>query len=225
MRLGRQLPPPERAHRGHGARQPWPRVRGDFAGAAVELQRGKAVCEEKNIPYMSSHLGGCLGWVQSLAGSPDDALAMVEESDARVRAVGFMVNVLHLQPLVIEAQVLARRFDRADRCAQNALKLVRHHRTRGWEAMLLRLLGTIAAERDTPDFVEAEQHYRDALELASDLRMRPLIADCHAALAKLYRRTRKHRQGHEHFTTAVAMYREMGMTYWLEKATTEFDIL
>jgi hypothetical protein len=62
-------------------------VRGDFAGAAVELQRGKAVCEEKNIPYMSSRLGGCLGWVQSLAGSPDDALALVEESDARVRAV------------------------------------------------------------------------------------------------------------------------------------------
>jgi class 3 adenylate cyclase/tetratricopeptide (TPR) repeat protein len=198
-------------------------LRGDFAGAIVELQRGKAVCEEKNIPYMSPLLDGLLGWAQSLTGSPDDAIAMVEESDARARAVGFMVNILHLQPSVIEAQVLARQFDRADRCARSALTLVRHHRTRGVEALLLRLLGTIAAERDTPDFVEAEQHYRDALELASDLRMRPLVADCHAALAKLYRRTGKHRQGHEHFTTAAAMYRDMGMTYWLEKLTKELE--
>jgi hypothetical protein len=28
-------------------------------------------------------------------------------------------------------------------------------------------------------------------------------------------------QAQEHFTTATTMYREMGMTYWLEQAETE----
>jgi len=28
-------------------------------------------------------------------------------------------------------------------------------------------------------------------------------------------------QADEHFSTATTMYREMGMTYWLEKAETE----
>jgi hypothetical protein len=28
-------------------------------------------------------------------------------------------------------------------------------------------------------------------------------------------------EGHEHLTTAMTMYREMGMTYWLEKAEAE----
>jgi hypothetical protein len=51
--------------------------------------------------------------------------------------------------------------------------------------------------------------------------MRPLIAHCHLGLGKLYRRTGKHEQAQEHLTTATTMYREMGMTYWLEKAEAE----
>jgi hypothetical protein len=40
----------------------------------------------------------------------------------------------------------------------------------------------------------------------------------HAPLVALYRRMDKREQAHEHLTTATTMYREMGMTYWLEKA-------
>jgi hypothetical protein len=35
------------------------------------------------------------------------------------------------------------------------------------------------------------------------------------------RRQGKREQAQEHLTTATTMYREMGMTYWLEKAETE----
>jgi hypothetical protein len=48
--------------------------------------------------------------------------------------------------------------------------------------------------------------------------MRPLIAHCHLGLGTLYRRTGKPQQAQEHLTTATTMYREMGMTYWLERA-------
>ena len=41
-------------------------------------------------------------------------------------------------------------------------------------------------------------------------------------LGKLYRRTGKREPAREHLTTATTMYREMGMTYWLEK-TTQFE--
>jgi hypothetical protein len=51
--------------------------------------------------------------------------------------------------------------------------------------------------------------------------MRPLVANCHLGLAKLYRRTDKREQAREHLTTATTMYREMGMTYWLEKTEAE----
>ena len=53
--------------------------------------------------------------------------------------------------------------------------------------------------------------------------MRPLVAHCHAGLAKLYRRTGKQREAQEHLTTATTMYREMGMTYWMERAEAEIS--
>ena len=59
------------------------------------------------------------------------------------------------------------------------------------------------------------------MALAEELGMRPLVAHCHAALGKLYRRTDKPEQANEHLTTATTMYREMGMTFWLEKIETE----
>jgi hypothetical protein len=51
--------------------------------------------------------------------------------------------------------------------------------------------------------------------------MRPLVADCHLGLAKLYRRTGEAAKGLEYLTTASTMYREMGMGFWLEKAELE----
>ena len=43
----------------------------------------------------------------------------------------------------------------------------------------------------------------------------------HLGLGKLYRRTGHREQAREHLTNATTMYREMGMSYWLEQAETE----
>ena len=47
----------------------------------------------------------------------------------------------------------------------------------------------------------------------------------HLGLGKLYRRTDNREPAQEHFTTATTMYREMGMTYWLEQAEAETRLL
>jgi hypothetical protein len=51
--------------------------------------------------------------------------------------------------------------------------------------------------------------------------MRPLLAHCHLGLGKLSRRTGQREQAQEHLSAATTMYREMGMTFWLEKAEAE----
>jgi len=51
--------------------------------------------------------------------------------------------------------------------------------------------------------------------------MRPLVAHCHLGLGKLYRHAGQREQAREHLTTAMTMYREMDMTYWLEQAEAE----
>jgi hypothetical protein len=65
--------------------------------------------------------------------------------------------------------------------------------------------------------------YQAVLSLAEPLGMRPLVAHCHLGLGKLYRRTDNREQAREHLATATAMYQEMGMTYWREKAEAEIS--
>ena len=68
---------------------------------------------------------------------------------------------------------------------------------------------------------DAAGYYREALALAGELGLRPLVAHCHLGLGKLYRRTGKREEAHEHLTTATTMYREMDMRFWLEQAEAE----
>ena len=48
--------------------------------------------------------------------------------------------------------------------------------------------------------------------------MRPLVAHCHLGLGKVYLRRSKRNQARDHLTVAMTMYRDMDMTYWLERA-------
>ncbi len=121
-----------------------------------------------------------------------------------------------------EAYLLAGREADARAAAQRALGLARQHKERGHEAYTLRLLGEIAAREDPLDIGKAENHYRQALALAEELGMRPLIAHCHVGLGKLYRRIRQFdRRAEEHLTNGVTMMREMEMGLWLQRAEAE----
>jgi len=46
-----------------------------------------------------------------------------------------------------------------------------------------------------------------------------------ARTVELYRHTGKREQAQEHLTMATTMYREMWLTYWLEKAEVELQAL
>src|SRR5437667_11083887 len=92
---------------------------------------------------------------------------------------------------------------------------------RGILAHAIRLLGEIGLQRDPLEVGEAEHRYRQALALATDLGMRPLVAHCHLGLGKLYRRTGNRSHAQEHLTTATTMFHEMDMRVSVEKAEAE----
>jgi tetratricopeptide (TPR) repeat protein len=116
-----------------------------------------------------------------------------------------------------EGYLLAGRPDEAKRTADQALELAREREERGFEAWALRLQAEIAATATSIGEV-AETRYREAMALATELEMRPLVAHCHLGLGKLYRRTGDRAKADDHLNTAMTMYREMGMTFWLEQA-------
>jgi DNA-binding SARP family transcriptional activator len=91
----------------------------------------------------------------------------------------------------------------------------------GFTAGALHLLGDIASHPDRLDAEIAAANYRKALALAKPRGMRPLVAHCHFSLGRLYRRTGRQQQAHEHLATATTMFREMGLTYWRERVEAE----
>ena len=120
-----------------------------------------------------------------------------------------------------EAYLVAGRLDEATPMALRARDLAQQRREHGCLAEAFRLLGEIAVYRNPPEAESAETYYRQALAAAEEMGMRPLQAHCHLGLGKLYRRTGKQAQAQEHLATAAAMYREMDMGFWLEKAEAE----
>jgi tetratricopeptide (TPR) repeat protein len=110
---------------------------------------------------------------------------------------------------------LAGRLGDAVPLAQHALDLSRDHKERGNEASALQLLGEIAAHRDPPEVEQAEDQYRQALALAEELGMRPLVAHCHRGLGTLYTKSGQREEARTELATAIEMYRAIDMTFWL----------
>ena len=114
-----------------------------------------------------------------------------------------------------EAYLLAGQIAKASTLAEHALALARERKQRGYQAWALRLRAKIASQSDPPDAAQAEASYQQALTLAEALGMRPLQAHCHRGLGTLYVTTGQREQARTELSTAIAMYRDMAMTFWL----------
>jgi tetratricopeptide (TPR) repeat protein len=86
------------------------------------------------------------------------------------------------------------------------------------EAYVYRLLGDVAIRHEPPDIDQATTHYHQAFALAEEVGMRPLQAHCHLGLGTLYATTGQRQQACAALSTAIALYRDMDMTFWLPQA-------
>jgi tetratricopeptide (TPR) repeat protein len=199
--------------------------RGDLHQATVTLEHALEICQGVDSPLLFHSVGSYLGYAYALCGRSAEAIPLLEEAVERPVMGGSLEGQSSRAIRLSEAYLLAGREADARAAAQRALGLARHHKERGYEAYTLRLLGEIAAREYPLDIGKAEDHYRQALALAEELGMRPLIAHCHVGLGKLYRRIGKQQQAKEHLTTATAMMRQMEIGVWLERAEAELKEL
>jgi tetratricopeptide (TPR) repeat protein len=194
--------------------------RGDVEQAIPPLERAVELCRVIPARYFLDVSAAHLGYAYALAGRLPEGVALMEAALADSAATGNANHPLFLAYLG-EAHLLAGRRDDALAVARRALDLAHRQKERGNEAWVLRLLGEIAAQADPPDLESAQEHHGRALARADELGMRPLQAHCHLGFGKLYCRVGDRARAHEHLTTATAMYREMGMNVWMEKAEAE----
>ncbi len=182
------------------------------------LERCLELCRVYNILLWFPETASALGCAYACAGRVAEALPLLEQAEQRGAAMGTMGGQSLRVGYVSEAYLLAGRMQEAVQLAGRALDLARAHKERGHEAWALRLLGEIAAHQDPPEIEPAAHHYRQALALAEELGMRPLVAHCHLGLGTLYTKTGQREQARAELSAAIEMYRAMEMTFWLSQA-------
>jgi tetratricopeptide (TPR) repeat protein len=159
-----------------------------------------------------------LGAAYTLAGRIAEAVPLLTQAMEQTTAmdtVGFQ-TLCHLS--LGEVQLRAGRLEEAHALAERALALAREYQERGHQAYALRLLGEVAARREPPESDQAGDCYRQALALAEELGMRPLLTHCHLSLGKLYAKIGRRAEARTELSTAVELYRAMDMTFWLPQS-------
>jgi tetratricopeptide (TPR) repeat protein len=186
-------------------------LQGDSERAGEVLEQALAVCRANDLPTYAPRMSSDLGLSYALRGRVKDGIEMieraVEEATARKQVALLPALTLGLG----HAYLLGGRAQEARDIGSRSLIHAREHGERGHEAYALRMLadGVALAERDAP--APADEYYRAALALATDLGMRPLTAWCQLGLGQLLARVGQRAEARAIVTTAAALFREMEM--------------
>jgi class 3 adenylate cyclase/tetratricopeptide (TPR) repeat protein len=198
-----------------------PLYRGDFTDALAWCEQAVALCDGKGLHGWRPVAYSAYGQALAGAGRPLEGVRYLERAVTLNEQMGIRTRHAHSCARWAEAQLIAGHPAEAWRTADRALSTALAYHERANEARARYILAEASAARHPADHDPALGRYEEAAAVAERLGMRPLVAHCHLGLGKLYRRTDKREPAWEHLATATTMYREMGMTYWLEKAEAE----
>ena len=192
--------------------------RGDVQRAIPVLERAMALCQDWHIPLLWPSQAATLSVAYALDGRSAAGLLQAEHGIEQEVTSGRPRNLLPVIAHLSEAYLVAGRLEEARQHAAQALDLARQYQYRGHQAWALWLLGESTVRQASPEAEPAVSHYRQALALAEELGMRPLQAHCHCGLGTLYARTGQRQQARAALATAIDLYRDMAMTFWLPQA-------
>jgi tetratricopeptide (TPR) repeat protein len=192
-------------------------AQGDLEHAIRVFDQGLALCRASGNRTELRGMASGLGYASALQGRLAEGRALLEEAISESIRTGRRQSPLGVAWLS-EVCRLAGCGDKAWQHAHQALALARQQKARGEEALALHQLGVVQAHANPPDVAQAEAHYQQALALAEELGMRPLVAHCHRGLGTLYAKMGRWKQAHVGLAAAIELYRAMEMTFWLPKA-------
>ena len=189
--------------------------KGDIDRAIPLLEQTLHRCQVGQMPLDTRVLASALGYAYALAGQVADGISLLEQAVQQSEALNIFFRYALWLAWLGEAYLLAGRTDKARKATEQAIERAKASKEPGHQAYALRLLGEIHTHHDLPEVQPAEAHYRQALALAEELEMRPLVAHCHRGLGILYAKAGRSAQARAELSLAIDLYRAIDMTFWL----------
>ena len=163
-------------------------------------------CENFTSRFVRCHSDDALSLV---AGSPpSERKLLIFETPTSIIAYGTVYR-------------LAGKLEEAEQVAAATLKVVEQHGYRGIHAKVAHLLGNIHASHSPPDTTKAIGYYEQAVSLAKELQMRPLVAQCNRSLGLLHNATEQYEEVSPYLTQAVKLFSDMEMEQWTVRTEQE----
>jgi tetratricopeptide (TPR) repeat protein len=189
------------------------------------LERGLQLGENADFPGAIIHAGCGLGYAYNLVERSEQAITPLERAWSLAEAGGFLHwGVMCLMHLA-DAYSLTRREADARSTIDRALTIVHDAGFRALEAWAFYLQGDILGRGPKADLTSAMQAKQAALALANDLGMRPLSGQCEFGLGQSFSHRGDSGRARLHYDRAIAMFREMGMQSWSERAESAIKAL
>jgi class 3 adenylate cyclase/tetratricopeptide (TPR) repeat protein len=193
-------------------------LKGDLPRALPRLEQAIGLCQDGDYLIYFPRIAAALSAAYTLCERVADAVPLLTQALEQTIATETIYLQAHCRLILGDAHLLAGHLEETQALAERALAIAREHQEHGHQAYALRLLGEIAVRREPSASTQAEDYYRQALTLAEDLGMRPLQAHCHRGLGTLYATIGQREQARTVLSTAIALYRDMDMTFWLPQA-------
>jgi hypothetical protein len=181
------------------------------------LERALAIARDHDLLYATIFALAHLAYALVILGERARGLECL--TGAREKATGVVTpRWYHYSTMMASAYLAAGCAEQARTEIRLGLAAASERDALGHRASWLRLEAEVLAQED---LAGAREGLAEALALATDAGMRLEVSHCHLGLGRLHRLTGKRQQAHGHLTTAMTMYREMNMWFWLTQAEAE----
>jgi tetratricopeptide (TPR) repeat protein len=186
-------------------------LRGDQGHALDLLDHALALARDRHVTDLIPGVCARLGYVLILTGRVTEGLALLSEAVGLNEAIGRRGSHSLLMAFLGEGYAIAGELEGALVHARRAVAHAQEHGERGEEAYALRLQGDVLAQLNPGDIEAAAACFRQAMALAGELGMRPLVARCHLGMTLLWRQMGRHQEADKHRRAALALFSDLGM--------------
>ena len=182
---------------------------GNISSALVPLEHGFQICRSAQISFLIPVLSTSLGHAYALSGRADEGIGLLTKALEFSQSVKFQYGVAWSTVYLGFAKLHAGHTEGVVEHARGAMNLASSHRYRAVEATARRLMA--AACQRSGKFEAAEAHYLEALQIASELGLRPELAHCQTGLAQTYSRLGRTDEANRLLEAARELYSTLEM--------------